>query len=209
MTIDIDEAKVARNEFGLWLGWTLATAAGMLLGFLPLALFVNELDLGLVRVIVPLLAGVLVGLLQWLVLRSFLTYSEDWILTGAAGWSVGFALGLILIEIIARSLLGALLGYILFGALVAAVQWPVLRREIPNIWPWVLANILGWGLGFFISQVVLVALANNMLLNPILASGLVALITGLIAGAITGFALVWIVRRPEYPVEDLPGRVGR
>jgi hypothetical protein len=206
MTIDIDEAKVARNEFGLWLGWTLATAAGMLLGFLPLALFVNELDLGLVRVIVPLLAGMLVGLLQWIVLRSFLTYSQDWILTGAAGWSVGFALGLILIQFLARSLLGALLGYLLFGALVAVVQWPILRREIPNILPWLVASMLGWGAGFFISQLVLVAIANNTLIDPVLASGLVALITGLIAGAITGFALVRIVRNPEYPVEDLLAR---
>jgi hypothetical protein len=206
MTIDIDEAKVARNESGLWLGWTLATVAGMLLGFLPLAFFVNELDLGLVRVIVPLLAGVLVGLLQWLVLRGFLTHSQDWIFTGAAGWSVGFGLGLLLIQFLDQSLLGALLGYILFGALVAVVQWPILRREIPNIWPWLLASSLGWGAGFFISQVVLVAIAQNILIDPVLASALVAAITGLVAGAVTGFALVWIVRRPEYPVEDLPIR---
>jgi hypothetical protein len=33
-SIDIDEAKVARNEFGLWLGWTVATAIGMLIGYL-------------------------------------------------------------------------------------------------------------------------------------------------------------------------------
>ena len=47
MTIDIDEAKVERNEFGLWLGWTLATAGGMLIGFLPSIFLVNVLDLGL------------------------------------------------------------------------------------------------------------------------------------------------------------------
>ena len=35
MAIDINEARVARNEFGMWLEWTLATAFGMLLGFLP------------------------------------------------------------------------------------------------------------------------------------------------------------------------------
>jgi len=206
MSIDIDEAKVARNEFSLWLGWTLATAAGMLLGFLPVALFVHELDLGLARVLVPLLAGALIGLLQWLVLRGFLTSAQDWILTGAGGWSVGFALGLILIEFLAGSLLGALLGYLLFGALIAVVQWPILRREIPNIWPWLLANSLGWGAGFFISQVALFAVAGNILIDPVSASALVSAIAGLIAGAITGFVLVWIVRQPEYPVEDLPAR---
>ena len=34
MSIDIDEAKVKRNEFGLWIAWTLATTLGMLVGYL-------------------------------------------------------------------------------------------------------------------------------------------------------------------------------
>ena len=32
MSIDIDEAKVERNEVGLWLAWTAATTLGMLIG---------------------------------------------------------------------------------------------------------------------------------------------------------------------------------
>ncbi len=72
MTIDIDEAKVERNEFGLWLGWTLATAGGMLIGFLPALLLVNVLSLGLAQIVVPALAGTLVGLAQWMALRRFL-----------------------------------------------------------------------------------------------------------------------------------------
>jgi hypothetical protein len=54
---------------------------------------------------------------------------------------------------------------------------------------------------------VLVAVASNILIDPVLASVLVSTVTGLIAGAVTGFALVWIVRQPEYPVEDLPIRL--
>src|SRR4030095_440411 len=60
MTIDIDEAKVERNELGLWLGWTLATAGGMLLGFLPTILLVNVLNLGLAQIAVPVLAGTVI-----------------------------------------------------------------------------------------------------------------------------------------------------
>ena len=75
MTIDIDETKVKRNEFGLWLAWTLATALGMLIGYLPLAFLVGSLDLGVARVIVPitvgitgLVAGAITGLaLIWIV----------------------------------------------------------------------------------------------------------------------------------------------
>ena len=98
MTIDLDEAKVERNEFGLWLGWTLATAGGMLLGFLLTIPLVNMLDLGFARILVPILAGVLIGFSQWIVLRQYLTTGSDWVLAGGAGWAAGYALGLLLMQ---------------------------------------------------------------------------------------------------------------
>ena len=64
MTIDIDEGKVERNEFGFWPGWTLATAGGMLLGFLPTILLINFLNLVLAQIRVPVVAGTLMGLTQ-------------------------------------------------------------------------------------------------------------------------------------------------
>jgi hypothetical protein len=197
MAIDIDEVKVARNEFGLWLGWTLATMVGMLLGFLPAALLVPELDLGLARVLIPLVAGLSVGFLQWLVLRSYLTYSGDWILTGGAGWAAGFALGLIVIQALSGSWLGAAVGYLLFGAIIGLLQWPVLRREIPNAIPWVLASVIGWALGAYLSQVVIGAIANGSPVDPLLSTAVITGVTGLVAGAVTGLAFVWIVRQPE------------
>src|SRR5688572_15728632 len=95
MTVDINEATVRRSGFSLWLAWTLATAAGLLLGLTPFALFIADLDAGLVRLLLPLAAGILVGLLQWLALRPYLTRSADWVLNEGAGWAVGFALGLL------------------------------------------------------------------------------------------------------------------
>ncbi len=198
MTIDIDEAKVERNEFGMWLAWTLATAFGMLLGFLPSILLVNVLDLALARVIVPLLAGFLIGISQWAVLRNYLTEVSDWILAGGAGWAVGYALGLFLINSLAGTLLGGLIGYVLFGAIVALAQWPLLRREIPNVWAWVLANVLGWTAGFWLSQASLDLFFNGPTIAPVLSTSVIAGISGLVAGAITGIALVWIVRQPEH-----------
>jgi hypothetical protein len=201
MTIDVDEAKVARNEFGLWLGWTLATAIGMLAGFLIAWLLVDETDLGLARVLVPLVAGFSVGFLQWLVLRNYLTYSVDWILTGGAGWAIGYAIGLTLLQFLASSLLSVLIGYLLFGLSIAIFQWPVLRREIPNAIPWVLANILGWALGAYLSQFFLNLVYTGSAINPLLSTGVLSGLTGLIAGAITGLAFVWIVRQPERAYE--------
>lgn len=197
MAIDLDEAKIARNEPGLWLGWTLASAAGMLLGLLPFVLLIDLLDLWLVRILVPLWAGFMVGVFQWLALRRYMTHSADWILNGGAGWALGYALGLIIIQALAGSVLGALVGYILFGVIIALLQWPVLRREIPDVIPWVLASVLGWGLGAFISQAVLNAVTSGDTIPQVVSTAVISGVTGLVAGAITGLALVWIARHPE------------
>lgn len=197
MTIDIDEAKVANNEATLWLGWTLATTAGMLFGLLPFILFIEFLDLWLVRILVPLWAGFLVGIFQWLVLRNYLTHCADWILNVGAGWGLGYALGLIIIQILADSPLGAFIAYVLFGLIIGVIQWPVLRREIPNAIPWVLASVAGWALGAYLSQAVLNLLVTGDVINPAVTTAVISGITGLVAGGITGLALVWIVRQPE------------
>jgi hypothetical protein len=197
MTIDIDEAKVERNEFGLWLGWTLATAGGMLLGFLPALLLVNVLSLGLAQIVVPALAGTLVGLAQWVALRRFLTAHSDWILASGTSWAVGYILGLFLIQNMPNTVLGSISGYLLFGAIVAIVQWPLLRREIPHLLVWIIASAIGWTAGFWASRVVLPLFYNGSLIAPAVSTTVIAVTTGLVAGAITGIALVWIVRKPD------------
>jgi hypothetical protein len=197
MAIDINEAKVENNEFGMWLEWTLATTFGMLLGFLPSLILVNILDLALARLIVPLVAGFLVGLAQWMVLRKYLDEVSDWILAGGVSWAAGHALGLFIMNGLTGTGLDGFIGYILFGVIVALIQWPLLRREIPNVWMWVLANVVGWTAGFYLSQVSLGLFFNDPAINPIASTSVIAGVSGLVAGAITGIALVWIVREPE------------
>jgi len=197
MTIDINESKVARNEFGMWLEWTLATAFGMLLGFLPSLVLVNVMDLALARFIVPLFAGFLVGLAQWVVLRKYVNEVSDWILAAGASWAIGYALGLFLINGLTGTGLDGFISYILFGIIVALVQWPILRREIPNVWMWVLANVVGWTAGFFLSQVSLDLFFDGPAIDPVASTSVISGVSGLVAGAITGIALIWIVRQPE------------
>jgi hypothetical protein len=199
--LDIDERKVARNEFGLWFGWTLATGFGMLLGLLTFVPFLDLLDAGLARVVIPLWAGFLVGTFQWLVLRGFLTRSVDWVLNGGAGWAIGFGLGLIVIQALRDYAWGAVVGYVLFGIIIAAFQWPVLRREIPHAIPWILASVIGWAAGAYLSQSVLDLIVTGEALAPAVSTIIIAGTTGLVAGAITGLVLVYIARQPEK--EDL------
>jgi hypothetical protein len=197
MTIDIDEAKVERNEFGLWLGWTLATAGGMLLGFLPTILLVNVLNLGLAQIIVPVFAGTIIGFAQWIVLRRFLTATSDWILAGGTSWAVGYVLGLFLIQNMPTTIFAEIAGYLLFGAIVALVQWPLLRREIPNLLIWIVFSSIGWAAGFWTSQAVLPLFHTGPTIPPAVSTTVIAVTSGLVAGAITGIALIWIVRKPE------------
>ena len=201
MTIDIDEAKVERSEIGLWLGWTVATAGGMLLGFLPTIPLVNLLDLGIAQIAVPVLAGTVIGFAQWIVLRRYLTVGSTWELWDGATWAAGYILGLLLVLALPSTIFIATLGYLLFGFIVALVQWPVLRREIPNILVWIVANALGWAVGFWASQAVLPLFVTDPLVPPAVGTTVIAVTSGLVAGAITGLALIWIVRKPEIVYE--------
>jgi hypothetical protein len=202
MGIDIDEAKVQRNEFGLWLRWTLATALGMLIGFLPSIFLVNVLDLQLARVVVPLVAGFLIGLAQWVALRAYLIESYDWVLAAGASWAVGYTLGLFLINSLSNLGMAGVIGYALFGFIVAIIQWPLLRMEIPNVWIWILANVVGWALGFYLGQLSLNLFVNDPAINPVVSTSVVSAVSGLVAGAITGLALVMTVRQPERVVVE-------
>jgi len=197
MAIDINEAKVKRNEIGLWLAWTFATALGMLIGYLLLVLLVGSLDLGVARVLVPIISGIFLGLAQWLVLRPYISKSYDWILNHAVGWVVGFTLGLYVVQLLSKTPLGMLVGFISFGLIVALFQYPALRREIPHLATWILANVTVWTLGAYLSLLATgVFFQNN--LPTTFTSVLVSVgITGLVAGAITGLALIWIVRQPD------------
>jgi len=209
MAIDLDEAKVNRSEFTLWLAWTLATAAGMILGFVPFAFLAPDVNGLVLRILLPLVAGVLVGLFQWLVLRPYLTRAVDWVFHGGAGWALGFALGLVVIEALGKNPLGALLGYVLFGLIIGALQWPMLRREIPHVATWVIASSLGWALGAYLGRAALNILAAGGEVSPVVTTAVISGVTGLVAGAVTGLALVWIVRQPDLPAAPAAAPGGR
>jgi hypothetical protein len=200
MAVDFDERKIARDPTGLWLGWALATMVGLVVGYLPAALIIGEVDLGIARVLVPILAGVLIGLAQWLVLRRYLTESADWVFNLTGSWVVGYVIALLVVDWLGRGFWSVLFSYILFGVIVALFQWPVLRREVPQIGLWVIANVLGWTVGALASQLVIAALFGENPASLPVTTLVNALVVGLVAGVITGLALVRIVRQPERPV---------
>lgn len=83
----------------------------------------------------PLIIGLVVGLVQWLILRILLPVSPWWI--AATGlWILAEFL------VFAFSIPGAFLG----GLVVGVGQWLVLKNRLSVAGLWVLVTTLGWGL---------------------------------------------------------------
>ena len=109
--------------------WTVATAAGWLVGYL----LIDVSPLG------ESTFGLTVGIAQWLVLRMKIPNAYWWILATAAGWIVGrlIAIGFFPPEygILAGSVIGAAMG---------SFQWLIMRRYVNRAYWWIILSILGW-----------------------------------------------------------------
>lgn len=146
-------------DWALWLRWLAATTLGWLLGgvLLPkLALVV---------------AGFVIGVLQWVVLRQRLTQTGWWVLASAAGWAGGWAIAIVLVT----PEFGFLTGTVL-GAALGTTQWLFLRRHFHRAGWWIVVSALGWTAGL------------TLLSGPLLV--------GAVAGAVTGVALELFLRYP-------------
>jgi hypothetical protein len=88
--------------------------------------------------------------------------------------------------------LSTLLRYAVVAALGGAVrgilQWLVLRGKVSRAGWWVLASTVGWALGMTVSRVIPWGDDSDVLLPMV--------VTGAVMGAVTGGALVWLLRQP-------------
>lgn len=146
-------------DWTLWLQWLAVTTLGWLLGGVLLP------ELALVA------AGLVIGILQWVVLRQRLTQTGWWVLVSAAGWAGGWAIAIALIS----PEFGFLAGTVL-GAVVGTTQWIFLRRHFHRAGWWIAVSALGWTAGL------------TLLAGPLLV--------GAVAGAVTGIALELFLRYP-------------
>jgi hypothetical protein len=131
------------------------------------------------RFLLPNLAsvtiGIALGILQWFILQHRIGNAWRWILATTIGWSLGTAVLLSLGPAEMDFTAGVIL-----GATTGTAQWLILRREL--FWSpwWIIINIVAWTTG--------------MAFLP----GLI--LTGVAVGALTGFALVLLMRFPK-PVQ--------
>lgn len=138
----------------LWLKWILVSTLGWVAG---LALLAD----------VVIAMGAVMGVMQWIVLRSLVRRAGWWILATAVGWAVGHVVVSIVPPVEAVVVQGAVL-----GAVIGTMQWFVLRRWVYRAAWWIVMSTLGWAVG------------------PVLGASLV----GAVVGAVTGFALELLLR---------------
>jgi hypothetical protein len=146
-------------DWTLWVQWLLVTALGWVLGGVLLP------GLALVT------AGLVIGVLQWVVLRGRLPEAGWWILASTVGWAGGWAI--VITQVPPE--LGFLTGAVL-GAAMGTTQWLYLRLHFHRAAWWLPVSTLGWIAGL------------TLLTGPLLV--------GAVAGAVTGIALELLFRFP-------------
>jgi hypothetical protein len=168
------EELVKRPAFDwiLWLKWVLVTTLGWATGYV-LSGLVTGLEFGV---------GLVLGIAQWIVLRSLVRQASWWIVASAVGWALGYMVATKVLPAVAVVLHGAVI-----GAIIGAMQWLVLRRWAQRAAWWIAISALGWAVG------------------PILGASLV----GAGVGAATGFALELLLRhaRPEGTRGTIPREI--
>lgn len=189
---------------GYWLAWFLANVIGFGMGavlgvsfayrFFPTDTFdaMNGITLGIVM-------GAIGGYLQWVALRERIAGTGLWTLASALGFGLAMGAPLAADPEENPAMAGFLVAAV-FGVVSGILQWLILRRNIPRAGWWLLANVLGSLVGTitFPIAVVISETGNWSLAIIVFGMGF-----GAGHGAITGAALVWLLRQSPSGVERL------
>jgi hypothetical protein len=199
---------------GLLLPWVLLTTLGVLapLNVLVILLFSTlpastVLSGPLSGVVFGLLSGAQVGACQWLVLKRIVRRAGWWLPVTGIGWGLDT-----LAALAARSWLTAeafadlLPAVTLAGALLLGLgQWLILRTALQGAVVWVGVPAASRAAGVIAASVASGALAGYPLLAPI-AGGAVGVV---VAAAVSGSALVWLVGQTHADARRDAGRTPR
>ena len=185
------------------LGWTLGVFAGELatdrwLG--SQAHFIAE------RVLLGAVIGLIIGAMQWMVVRRSYPQALWWVGVGIPSYLVALAAHGLLIFAVGNSLVrsltvgaGGLMNslplYLLpfgLGLIAAVIAWLLLRRRLDNAFIWVSIVMVG----FWAWWVLLQTGTGARDMGTSLAVALMAALIGAIVGVTTGACLVWLMRQP-------------
>jgi hypothetical protein len=142
-----------------------------------------------------LFAGVLFGLMQWLVLRRYVLRTGWAVLGASVGLWLGYGGGYAILGFPFDYILGPALA----GLLAGSVQWLALRRQVAGAGWWVVANTFGLMLGSMVGVAIAFlglgeAIGGNYF-GWIVLNGIICGVNGAIGGAIGASVLVRLLRR--------------
>lgn len=176
------------RRLSLWLSWLLASAAG--------GAFIGSMAAPTDFFWFLVMTGLVIGVAQWLVLRRYLPGAGWWILASAFGWFLGSLVLMTTVEIInpiadflesviRLGIWGSAVTMILYGTVLGAVQWLVLRRHTQRAGWWVLASVIGGAVGGAVG-----AACSEI---PFGSAALTYGVAWAGSGAVTGMVLVWLL----------------
>jgi hypothetical protein len=92
--------------------------------------------------------GLLTGILQYILLRRYLSHMVGWIAATFLGWLMPFVIGFIFSRLFVpgSSTVWIVLGMFVLGSTIALPQWWLLRKRVLHAWWWVLVFGLAWGM---------------------------------------------------------------
>ena len=188
---------LTRTDWGVGLGWVLATTLGWLVGFAICEAFASFLQS--LRADGAVI-GISIGIAQWLVLRQRFGGAKLWILVSVLGFAIGkFAADAVIQT--ETGFVGLVLSGLVIGIGAGFAQWVVLVRHVSRAELWIVASALGWALGW-----VVIGTVDDAIGGPTVMAYLIGALGAAVAGLITGTALVWLLHSPT-PVDGPPTAV--
>jgi len=190
-------------------GWFMGFLGGFLASFAPIELIgQTPLGVGLASCVNAIVLGAVVGIFQWVILRERVPGAGRWVWASIAGLAVAGGVGGAVVVAganpdIGMGSLAAVVGWTLVvalgGAVTGMLQRPVLRGQVSRAGWWMLASTVGWGLGMAVTEALrevrVQAFSPGGFFGSLAAGGVAF-------GAVTGGALVWLLRQPVAPERE-------
>lgn len=189
-----------RRRFWLW--WVAASITGMAMARFLFQFIYNEIvGPGGDTTLFSVLPGLLMGTLQWLVLRRVVSRSGWWIPACMAGWALS---GVVNVQL-ASFMTGSqntprfwvdVIHISVSGVSIGIAQWFVLRRLVSDAGWWVVATIAGMTLGWS-----LIPMVDRLMLMSGAGYALFTIMKDATAGAgigmVTGYALIRMLKQAD------------
>lgn len=145
------------------------------------------------NVFTPAITGLIIGLLQYLILRPYLRGATWWILATTIGIAVSGFIRPSVAFFTTVPMAGAA-----GGMVMGLAQWPVLYRQFSGIAWWLGATTVGGGLSWAMSEPIVQSMFRTIGNTPVgrfLVFPAVIAILWAVMAAVTGLVLVWRLRR--------------